>query len=164
MTPRLFPVPAPLPRAVFAALLCFALLTGCTGTGYGPLFAAPEARVSAAQACAIGYDMSRQIYEQVSLRRTVLLAPRRATPCERHALEYLRRAGFRIATPEQGGTGFDIRLTRLDAETVSAIAEIGDGLRIARLYHPVATGVRASGPPSIQHLAPDTYTPREARR
>ena len=154
------------PRGYFhlsALLLCSALMAGCT-TGIpaanSPLGFPAFARVpqvSEAQACAIGYDLARAIHDRISLRRVVILAPPRATPCARHALAYLRRAGFRIDETGQGGTRFDVTLTRLDADTITAIALIGDGLRITRSYQPVRTGVQAQGPVSVQHLNPDTY-------
>lgn len=142
--------------------LCILMLVGCAGRGDAP-GARPfaQARVSEVQACAIGYDLAREIHARVSLRRTVLLAPRRASACERHALDYLRRAGFRIDETGQGGARLSIVLTRNDPETVSAVAQIGTGLRIARPYRPVATGVIAAGPVSIQHLDPDSYSTRE---
>ncbi len=157
---------------LLAALTCL-LLAGC-GAGFGPGLTplgltlpgggADTARVSAAQACAIGYDLARSIHDRVSLRRTVIVAPKRETACERHALEYLRRAGFRIDRTGQGGVALDIRLDRLDPDTVSAVAEIGGTLRIARLYRPVRTGVLPAGPVSVQHLDPDTYSAREGAR
>lgn len=165
---------SPCTRALHMMLvLCGLLLSGCADgpgqiTGQRLGLVASEARVTQAQACAIGYDLARQIHDRVSLRHTVLLAPRRATPCERHALTYLARSGFRIDTTGQGGTPLNVTLTRLDrgdgedGETVSAVARIGADLRIARSYRPVATGVLAAGPPSIQHMNPDTYTQRRS--
>lgn len=144
-----------------ALFLCSALLAGC-----GPNFAslaptfARDVQVSPAQACAIGYDLARAIHQQVSLRRVVILAPRRATPCERHTLAYLRQSGFKVDETGQGGHRFEITLTRLEGDIVSATAAIGDDLRISRSYQPVHTGVLAQGPVSVQHLNPDTYTPR----
>ncbi|WP_170565613.1 hypothetical protein [Ruegeria atlantica] len=151
---------------LLAILLCVNLLAGCAGSGgHGSgtgtvTFSGGTARVSDVQACAIGYDMARQIHDRVSLRRTVLLAPPRATACEAHALEYLRRAGFRIDTTGQGGTRINIALSRPEPEIISAVARIGDDLRIARSYQPARTGVVAAGPVSIQHLAPDTFDRR----
>lgn len=141
-------------------LLCAALLAGCTHHGFPALRPAP---VTDVQACAIGYDLARQIHDRVSLRRTVLLAPRTATACETHALEYLRRTGFRIDETGQGGVRFNIALSQLDPEIISAVAWIGDDLRIARSYRPAATGVTAAGPVSVQHLDPDSYSPRGKR-
>ncbi len=148
-------------------VLFLVLLAGCggfSGTRAVPLFTTADPRLTEAQACAIGYDLAREIHGQVSLKRTVLVAPHRRTRCERHALEYLRRAGFRIDEAGLGGTEFRIRVARIDRETVSAIAEIGSGLRIARPYLPVRTGVVAVGAVSVQRLSPDTYAPREAGR
>ncbi len=139
-----------------------------------------EAVVSEAQACAIGYDLARAIHDTVSLRRTVIVAPTRSSPCERHALNYLRLAGFRIdqkaagdppenAGPKPAGVTLDIELTRFGnggkaagGDTVSAVARLGRGLTIARSYRPAHTGVVALGPVSIQHLDPDTYATRPA--
>lgn len=151
-------------------LLCALLLAGCAGFPAGNVpgftasgFTPADAQVTGVQACAIGYDLARQVHDRVSLRQTILLAPRRATECERHALTYLARAGFRIDTTGQGGTPFDVTLTQLDADTVSAVTRIGADLRIARSYRPVATGVLPAGPPSIQHMNPDSYTQRRDR-
>ncbi len=140
-----------------------------------------ETVVSEAQACAIGYDLARAIHDTVSLRRTVIVAPTRSSPCEHHALNYLRLAGFRIDQKAAGdpsinkaqqhaGVSLDIELAPLDnggfaagdGVTVSAVATLGGDLRIARSYRPVRTGVIAEGPISIQHLNPDTYSTRPA--
>ena len=154
-------------------LLCL-VLTGCAGGSGNGLFAAFSAHdddardveVSEAQACAIGYDLARAIHERVSLRRVVIVAPGQATPCERHALDYLRRGGFRIDETGQnhgkgGGVSLDIELSRPDGDAIFAIATLGGDLRIARGYLPVRTGVIAAGPVSVQHLNADTYAPRE---
>ena len=148
------------------------LLAGCATSGPGgnslaSMFASKDRQevvVSEAQACAIGYDLARAIHDTVSLRRTVIVAPTRSSPCERHALTYLRLAGFRIDETRQdegsAGGNLDIELAPLDGDTVSAVATLGGDLRIARSYRPVRTGVIAQGPISIQHLNPDTYTRR----
>ena len=141
-------------------LLCGVLLTGCAGLNGAGVTPTGPVRLGPAQLCAIGYDMARQIHTHVSLKRTVLLAPKRATACEAHTLRYLRKAGFRIDETRTGGASFDITLTRATQDTVMAIAQVGAGLRITRAYHPVHTGVIAAGPVSVQHLAPDTYTLR----
>lgn len=160
---------------LMALLGCLGGLSGCAqgplpresdARANGTVISLRPARVSAAQACAIGYDLSRAIHATVSLRRTVLLAPSRANSCERHALHYLRRAGFRV--DETGaGTGVRLRITLdragQDADgqpLVTAIATLGGDLRIARPYRPVRSGVFAAGPVSIQHLNPDTYARR----
>jgi len=181
--------------ALAAALLLGGLLAGCATQGNGDgslasLFASKDRQevvVSRAQACAIGYDLARAIHDTVSLRRTVIVAPKRAGPCERHALNYLRLAGFRIdqgtgkntgAAQKPAGVSLDIELTRFDrggfdaadnstgsgGDTVSAVARLGRGLVIARSYRPVYSGVVALGPVSIQHLDPDTYRPRGSSR
>ena len=122
------------------------------------------AQVSTVQACAIGYDLAQTIHATISLRRTILLAPKRTSACERHTLNYLRKAGFQINDSDQSGASFRIALDRAGGDRrgqiVSAIAEIGDGLRISRTYRPMPTGVMANGPVSIQRLNPLSYRRR----
>ena len=122
------------------------------------------AQVSAVQACAIGYDLAQTIHATISLRRTILLAPPRASDCETHTLGYLRQAGFKINDGGQSGASFRISLDRAGGDRrgqiVSAVAEIGDGLRISRTYRPMPTGVVAHGPVSIQRLNPRFYERR----
>ena len=141
-----------------------ALLAACGGIGdfTAPFGGDGDAGLSDVQACAVGYDLARQVHERVALRRTVLLAPGRENSCERHALEYLRRTGFRVDETGQGGTAFDITLSRMEDGDVAAVAEIGGSLRIARMYTPVATGVLASSAVTVQQLDPDTYLARGA--
>ena len=162
-------------RLAASGLLVGVLLGGCAAlSGAGREGGRPAgadtaglivraARLTEAQACAIGYDIAREIHAHISLRRTVIVTPDRETACERHALTYLRRAGFRIDETGQGGVTFDIRVDRTGADTVTAIAAIGDSLRIARSYAPVRTGVRALSAVSIQSLDPDSYAIRESR-
>ena len=148
-----------------AALAAFALLGACAGTGdfTAPFRGDGDAGLTDVQACAVGYDLARQVHERVALRRTVLLVPGRENSCERHALEYLRRTGFRIDGTGQGGTTFDITVDRIEGGDVAAVAEIGGSLRIARMYTPVATGVLASSAVTVQQLDPDTYLERGVR-
>ena len=143
-----------------ALLFCVTLLTGCTGSLHHGVRIGSAPQITEVQACAIGYDLARQVHDRVSLRRTVLLAPARATECEAHALDYLRRAGFRIDETGQGGARFKIALSRLDPEIISAVAWIGEDLMIARSYRPARTGVVATGPVSVQHLDPESFGTR----
>ena len=148
----------PAALAVLAFLLAAA---GCSGLS-GPAVIG-GAGLTEAQACAVGYDLARQIHARVSVRRTVLIEPDRASPCERHALEYLRRAGFRIAGPEETGVSFEVTVHQMDAGEVSAVADIGGSLRLARVYAPVRTGVLARSSVAVQELDPDSYTRRGER-
>ena len=165
MLPRQWPGRARAGKPVPGLLLGTALLLAGCGDIAGPA-ARPgftDATVTQVQACAIGYDLARQVHDRISLRHTVLLAPSRATPCEAHALAYLRRAGFGIDETGRGGARFTIALSRLDRETLSAVARVGDDLTIARLYRPVRTGVVACGPVSVQHLDPESFARRDAK-
>ena len=148
-----------------ATAAAVALLSACGGTDdFAEAFrGAGDAGLADVQACAIGYDLARQVHERVALRRTVLLAPVRENSCERHALEYLRRTGFRIDETGQGGASFDIEVERMEDGDVAAVAEIGGSLRFARMYTPVATGVLAASAVTVQQLDPDTYLARGAR-
>ena len=152
-------------RRLGAATATVAVLSACSGAESltGALSGSGDAGLSDVQACAIGYDLARQVHERVALRRTVLLAPARENECERHALEYLRRTGFRVDETGQGGATFDVTVDRLEDGDVAAVAEIGGSLRIARMYTPVGTGVLASSAVTVQELAPDTYLARGAR-
>ena len=172
-TPRSVPK---LPHAFCTALILSMTLTGCTaGGGYvhqdarqnrditeRPKSSHPRARISAAQSCAIGFNLSEIIYDEVSLRATVLLAPRTSIPCETYALGYLARAGFAVDRTGQGGSSFDITLTHTGTDQVSAVAQVGQDLRIARSYRLVRTGVVALGPVSYQRLNPDIYTRKKS--
>ena len=82
---------------------------------------------------------------------------------ESHALECFRRTGFRIDETGQGGASFDISIDRMEDGDVAAVAEIGDSLRISRMYTPVQTGVRAASVVTVQQLDPDTHLARGAR-
>ena len=163
MTGQHHPFRRALRRSV--ALAAFALLGACAGTAdfTAPFRSDGDAGLSDVQACAVGYDLARQVHERVALRRTVLLAPGRENSCERHALEYLRRTGFRIDETGQGGVTFDITVDRMEDGDVAAVAEIGGSLRVSRMYTPVATGVLASSAVAVQQLDPDTYLERGVR-
>ena len=102
-------------------LLLFVIVAGCGGSGAPPLFPSAGVRLTEAQACAVGYDLAREIHTRISLKRTVLVAPRRAAACERHALEYLRRAGFRIDRHAQ-------------ADNLVYVVHAGNGLPPIRAY------------------------------
>ena len=148
-----------------AATVGLGLIAACTGTGDfpGAFSGKGSAGLTEVQACAIGYDLAREVHERVALRRTVLLAPGRENSCERHALEYLRRTGFRIDETGQGGVSFDILIDRMEDGDVAAVAEIGGSLRISRMYTPVLTGVLAASAVTVQQLDPDTYLARGVR-
>ena len=148
-----------------AATAALALISACTGTGEfpGAYPGKSSAGLTDVQACAVGYDLAREVHERVALKRTVLLAPVRENSCERHALEYLRRTGFRIDEAGQGGVSFDISIDRMEDGDVAAVAEIGGSLRISRMYTPVATGVLAASAVTVQQLDPDTYLARGVR-
>lgn len=141
------------------------LLSACAGTGdfTGAFSGRDNAGLTDVQACAIGFDLAREVHGRVALRRTVLLAPAPENSCERHALEYLRRTGFRVDETGQGGARFAIDVDRIEDGDVAAVAEIGGSLRISRMYTPVQTGVLASSAVTVQQLDPDTYLARGAR-
>jgi len=161
MTRRPGPAPRRVPPRLAAAALC--LLTACSGGGLTAAFTGgADAGLTEAQACAVGYDLAREIHGRVALRRTVLLAPARRNACERHALEYLRRTGFRIDETGRGGVGLSVTVDRTDGGDVAAVAEIGGSLRIARMYTPVRTGALAASAVTVQRLDPDTYIERGA--
>ena len=148
-----------------AAMAAFAVISACSGAGdfTGAFSGRDDAGLTEVQACAIGFDLAREVHERVALRRTVLLAPVSENSCERHALEYLRRTGFRIDETGQGGVRFVIDVDRMKDGDVAAVAEIGGSLRISKMYTPVATGVLAASAVTVQQLDPDTYLARGVR-
>ena len=148
-----------------AATVGLGMIAACTGTVDfpGAFSGKGTAGLTEVQACAIGFDLAREVHERVALRRTVLLAPGRENSCERHALEYLRRTGFRVDETGQGGVSFDISIDRMEDGDVAAVAEIGGSLRISRMYTPVQTGVLAASAVTVQQLDPDTYLARGVR-
>ena len=72
-----------------------------------------------------------------------------------------------MSAPVERGRGAQLAISidqagrDVDGQTlVSAVVAIGGDLRIARPYRLARTGVFAAGPVSVQHLNPDTYSPR----
>jgi hypothetical protein len=118
--------------------------------------------LTAVQNCAIGYDLSKQIYDRVVLAETLIVPARVPSQCETYTYEYLRRAGF--ALDETANLpAMRVDLTRTEAGAVMAIATIGGTLRLARTYMPADTGVFPKGGVSFQTLPKGAYvrpTPR----
>ena len=105
--------------------------------------------LSEAQSCAVGFDLSKQIYERVSLRQTTLIPSKsNKNTCEAHMERYLMKAGYRL-DPSLKGEGMQVAITRLDQDTFSARATITGGLVISRKYQTIRGGVRAISAPSI---------------
>ena len=115
--------------------------------------------LSAVQNCAIGYDISKQIYDRVVLSETLIVPAQKPSSCETFAYQYLRRAGF--ALDEAANLPpMRIDLTRGEDGSVMAIATIGGALRLARTYMPADTGVYPKGGVSFQRLPKGAYVRR----
>lgn len=130
-----------------------AFLSNCTAD-LSSLTLSKNAVASEAQACAIGYDLAQQIYKTVSLRETIIIAPKRQTECERWSLQYLKLAGFAIDETQKAET-FDVTLTPAEGTNIAAVATIGAGLKIARVYKPGDAGVYPITDVSILALSPE---------
>ena len=94
-----------------------------------------------AQSCAIGYDLSKQVYELIKIRETVLIPVKMVkNSCEKYIMNFLRRAGYSL--DESGPCiGMQIHLERIDDTSVFAYASITGGLKISREYELVRAGV-----------------------
>lgn len=107
--------------------------------------------VSDVQECAIGYDLSQQIYTRVRLTTTTIVAPRRESTCEDYAMQYLALAGYQVdrtGTARESET-FDIELIPREPNQILAVASIGDDLRMSRVYSLAERGVYPASPVSV---------------
>ena len=120
---------------------------------------ASRAQITPAQNCAIAYDLARLIHRNISLRETVIIAPRRGNPCETRALHYLRLSGFavdeaaRATRGRRNQPGFDVALTPTGDGIIEAVATVAGTLHIARRYRLAETGVYPVSAPSIGALS-----------
>ena len=99
-----------------------------------------------AQACAIGYDMARRIYEMARVDGTAIRVSPDLGPCGRHAARYLRRAGFAV---DETATRRDVHVftvrTWEDPEMDRVIATAAlPGLHLTRAYRRAGFGVTAA--------------------
>lgn len=108
-------------------------------------------RLTPVQECSIGYDLAQQIYRNVSLIKTVIIAPSKKTNCETYALKYLQAAGFKIDDRKTTG-GFDVELVDREGFVVTATATVGERLKISRDYQTAETGVYAASDVAILEL------------
>ncbi|WP_419739483.1 hypothetical protein [Ruegeria sp.] len=128
-------------RAALAGVC--ALLAGCAGVDFASLSsrAREQARLDAAQECAIGYDMARQIYALARVNQTVVRVSPRLGACGAWAAQYLRRAGFAVdETAKRRDTYVFTVTTYEDGERVIATTAL-PGLRLTRAYRRAAFGV-----------------------
>ena len=141
-------------------IICLSL-TACSGVPgsrfFGSMFLrSNDVGLTEAQSCAIGYDLSKQVYDRVKIRETVLIPVKNVkNSCEKYMVNFLRRAGYSL--DETGlGLGIKIDLERIDDITVFAAASITGGLKISREYELVRAGVIPTSAVSIlQTTLPD---------
>lgn len=131
------------------ALIMVLAITGCT-SNFEP-FSMASPRMTPVQECAIGYDLAQQIYTHVSLKETVIIAPRRKTGCETYAIAYLQQAGFKIDDRGARG-GFEVEVVKSDSFVVTATAVVGERLKLSRNYELAETGVYAVSDVTILEL------------
>jgi hypothetical protein len=139
----------------FSIICTLTMLTGCVGE-IPNLHVPKSTKLTATQNCAIGYDLARQIYNTVSLRDTIIIAPTRESACEHHALNYLKKSGFAV-DETQKAPSFDITLTSNEDGNITAVASIGRVLKIARSYTPANLGVFPASAVSIIKLPANSY-------
>jgi len=130
-------------------------LSGCVQSVPGTLSFASTARddvhLSPVQNCAIGYDLSKQVYDRVVLSEAVIVPARRPTACESYTLEYLRRAGFAIDETANRAP-LEVMLSRSEEGHILAVATIGGKMRLTRPYQAAPEGVYPKGAVSFQAL------------
>ena len=83
------------------SLMGFAFLSGCAEvpSTSGPNWGQPpreQVKLTAAEECAIGYDLAEQVYRQVKVTDTVIKVSPRLGACGEHAVKYLRKAGYGV--------------------------------------------------------------------
>ena len=144
------------PKRLPALGLCLVFgLSGCVQSSPGTLNFAGGARadvqLSPAQNCAIGYDLSKQVYDRVVLSEAVIVPGRRPTACEAYTLEYLRRAGFAIDETANRAP-LEVMLSRSEEGHILAVATIGGTMRLTRPYQAAPEGVYPKGAVSFQAL------------
>ena len=110
-----------------------------------------DAQLTPVQACAIGYDLSKEIYDRVVLREAVVVPARRPTGCEAYTLKYLRQAGFAIDETANAAP-LDIQVTDAGEGAVIVAATVGGELRLSRVYATAAEGVYPKSAVSFQRV------------
>ena len=134
-----------------STLLCALILAGCAGLSEFSGFDNSAARITPAQECAVGYDLSKQIFKHINIKDTVLKSPNSKTShCEFYMTKYLRAAGYRI-DDTQDSKPMKVVIAR-DGPSITAFVNITTGLRITRSYSLTPAGVRPLGPPTIAAL------------
>ncbi|MDE3238896.1 MAG: hypothetical protein KGN33_08040 [Paracoccaceae bacterium] len=141
-------------RARRPLALCFVLvglitLGGCADMPNADAPGQEAAKLTATQECAVGYDLSRQIYQQVRIDGTTLHVPKDLGACGQYAIHYLRLAGYSIV-PDTGGTqAFTVSTYVLDGgQGFVATAQL-PSLKVTRAYRPGNGGVYPLSPASV---------------
>lgn len=123
-----------------AVVMSIFTLAGCMDGSQSAVTRSVNGPLSPLQACAVGFDMSRQIYERVKLSETVVVPARKPTACEHYTLDYLRRAGFLI-DESANVAPLEIVLTPDGRGQIYAVASVSGQLRLARMYQLAPEGV-----------------------
>ena len=135
--------------SLFAASL---MLAACAQGAFPALTtqssAVERVQLSEPQSCAIGYDLARSIYDALPAGRTEIGIREASGDCERHAIEYLRRAGFAIS--ETGGIPFTVETRALGPVEVLAVGRVGDSLSVSRIYELAPMGAYPATPATLK--------------
>lgn len=137
------------PSALIFAAACLVALGGCANT---PAIDAPgqeAAKLTKTQECAVGYDLSRQIYRQARVDGTILHVPKHLGPCGQYAIHYLRRAGYAVVADGTGQNAFTVDTYVLDGGTGFVATASLPSLKVTRAYRPGPGGVYALSPASV---------------
>ncbi len=133
------------------------LVTACTEINLqaSPSTKAPReaAKVSEAQACAIGYDLAKQIYGLVDITNTTITMSPKLGSCATHAAHYLRKAGYGVDETAKRHQSDQFAISTFsDKETGQIIATAYlPGLKVSRAYKLGDAGVYATSPIDVTY-------------
>lgn len=146
------------PRWGLACTLAVALAGCAEMPGWqepaSPAVSRASLSLTPAQECAVGYDLARQVYEQVPVDGATIRVGREPSGCTRHAVTYLRLAGFAVS--EEGRGSGEFRILLADAPDLGGFIATAllPGLTVSRAYSPGEGGVHALSPATVfRHAA-----------
>ena len=92
--------------------------------------------LTAAQQCALGYDMARQVYNLIEVNKTVISVSPKLGKCSKYAIKYLRKAGYAVDESAKRATPSMFSISTYEdkeQEKVFATAYL-PSIRLTRVY------------------------------
>ncbi|WP_164871783.1 hypothetical protein [Solirhodobacter olei] len=137
------------PAALILAAACLTALGGCANAPTTDAPGQEAAKLTKTQECAVGYDLSRQIYRQARVDGTILHVPKDLGPCGQYAIHYLRLAGYAVVADGSGQNAFTVDTYVLDGGEGFVATATLPSLKVTRAYRPGDGGVYALSPASV---------------